>query len=128
MMVSVYPLTYEKWAEAFKQGKLLGLKCKKCGAVFSPPSMLCRECGSEELEVTEVKGEGVIDTYTVIHVAPLGYEKEAPYIVARAKMDQGFIMVGRVIDVPPDKVQIGARVKVGFIERPNGLMVTFKPA
>lgn len=127
-MVSVYPLTYEKWAEAFKQGKLLGLKCKSCGAVFSPPSMLCRECDSEDVEVTEVKGEGVIDTYTVIHVAPLGYEKEAPYIVARAKMDEGFIMVGRLIDVAPEKVAIGAKIKVGFVERPNGLMITFKPA
>jgi uncharacterized OB-fold protein len=128
MVVSVYPLTYEKWAEAFKQGKLLGLKCKSCGVVFSPPSMLCRECDSEDVEVTEVKGEGVIDTYTVIHVAPLGYEKEAPYIVARAKMDEGFIMVGRLVDIAPEKVAIGAKIKVGFIERPNGLMITFKPA
>ncbi len=128
MMVSTYPLTYEKWAEAFKQGKLLGLKCKSCGAVFSPPSMVCRECGSEDVEVTEVNDEGVIDTYTVIHVAPLGYEKEVPYIVARAKMNEGFIMVGRVIDIPPEEVTIGAKIKVGYAERPNGVMITFKPA
>jgi len=127
MVVSVYPLTYEKWAEALKQGKLLGLKCKSCGAVFSPPSMLCRECDSEDVEVTEVKDKGVIDTYTVIHVAPLGYEKEAPYIVARAKMEEGFIMVGRLIDVAPEKVAIGSKIKVSFIERQNGLMITFKP-
>nr|MDO8081100.1 Zn-ribbon domain-containing OB-fold protein [Candidatus Freyarchaeota archaeon] len=125
--MSVYPLTYEKWAEALKQGKLLGLKCKSCGAVFSPPSMLCRECDSEDVEVTEVKDKGVIDTYTVIHVAPLGYEKEAPYIVARAKMEEGFIMVGRLIDVAPEKVAIGSKIKVSFIERQNGLMITFKP-
>jgi hypothetical protein len=90
--------------------------------------MLCRECGSEDVEVTEVKDKGVIDTYTVIHVPPMGYEKECPYIVARAKMDEGFIMVGRVIDIAPEKVAIGTKIKLGFAERPNGLMVTFKPA
>ena len=126
-MVSVYPLTYEKWAEALKGGKLLGLKCKSCGAVFSPPSMLCRECGSEDVEVTEVKDEGVIETYTVIRVAPMGYEDEVPYVVARAQMDEGFIMVGRLVGVEPEKVEIGTKVKVGFVERENGVMLTFNP-
>lgn len=127
MKVSVYPLTYEKWAEALKEGKLLGLKCKSCGAVFSPPSMLCRECDSEDVEVTEVKDNGVIETYTVIRVAPMGYEEEAPYVVARAKMDEGFIMVGRLVGVEPEKVEIGTKVKVGFVERENGIMLTFNP-
>ncbi|MFB0562008.1 MAG: Zn-ribbon domain-containing OB-fold protein [Candidatus Lokiarchaeia archaeon] len=125
--MSVYPLTYEKWAEALKEGKLLGLKCKSCGAVFSPPSMLCRECDSEDVEVTEVKDNGVIETYTVIRVAPMGYEEEAPYVVARAKMDEGFIMVGRLVGVEPEKVEIGTKVKVGFVERENGIMLTFNP-
>lgn len=127
MVVSVYPLTYEKWADALKEGKLLGLKCNSCGTVFSPPSMLCQECGSEDVEVTEVKDEGLIETYTIIRVPPLGYDDEAPYIVARAKMDEGFIMVGRLIGVEPEKVEMGTRVKVGYIERENGIMLKFTP-
>lgn len=81
-----YPLTYREFYESLKKGLLLALKCKSCGLLTTPPKICCAECGSTELEVVQLSGMGKIKTFTIIRVAPEGFEP--PYIVAMVELDE----------------------------------------
>jgi hypothetical protein len=109
-----YKLTYSQYKEALKQNKLLGLRCKQCGAYTVPPKKVCAECTSEELDVVELSGKGKVQTFTVVRVPPEGFE--APYILALAELDEGPWLMGNIVGVDPNKVTmdlIGKRVKLG---------------
>jgi len=111
-----YTLTFKDYSEALKKGKLLGLKCRSCGATTCPPKMTCQECASPELDVTELSGSGKIVTLTVINVGPEGREAEAPYIVVLVELDEGPWIMGNFADIDPGKASmelIGRRVQLG---------------
>jgi len=130
-----YKLTAKNFAEALKEGKLLGLKCNNCGAYTVPPKKVCMECGSEDLEISQLSGRGQIKTFTVIRVPPEGFE--APYIVGMAELDEGPWLMGNIIDVDADAATmelIGKKVSVGHKVLPGDkfsagemVAVTFSP-
>lgn len=109
-----YKLTYEQYQQGLNDGKFLGLKCEDCGTYIFPSQGVCGGCGSEKLEVTEIKGEGTIRTFTVIRVAPEGMKP--PYIVAMVELEEGAWVTGNVMDINPDEADmglIGRKVKLG---------------
>ncbi|MEM3563723.1 MAG: zinc ribbon domain-containing protein [Candidatus Jordarchaeaceae archaeon] len=109
---SRYVLTSKDYENGLRQGKLLGLKCKDCGAVTCPPMMVCQRCGSINVMPTELSGRCEIMTYTVIRVPPEGFQ--APYIVCLAKTVEGPWIVGR-LDYDPQKMSeemLGKTVKI----------------
>ncbi|MBC7324574.1 MAG: Zn-ribbon domain-containing OB-fold protein [Moorella sp. (in: Bacteria)] len=131
-----YPLTYKQFYEGLKQGKVLGLKCRSCGAYTAPPKMCCAECTGSNLEVVELSGRGEIKTFTVIRVPPEGFT--APYIVAMAELEEGPWLLGNLEGVDADQASldlIGKKVKVGHKVIPpmrysagEGVAVTFSLA
>ncbi|MBI4187319.1 MAG: Zn-ribbon domain-containing OB-fold protein [Chloroflexi bacterium] len=96
-----YKLTFKRYDEALRQNKLLGLKCRDCGAVTIPPKMVCRQCASSEIEVVELGGRGKIQTFTVVNVPPEGRESEVPYIIAMVELDEGPWTMGNLDNVDP---------------------------
>ncbi|MDY7031555.1 MAG: Zn-ribbon domain-containing OB-fold protein [Thermodesulfobacteriota bacterium] len=129
-----YKLTYDKYKEALIDGKFLGLQCKKCNDYTIPPKKVCMKCGSEDVDIVQVAGKGEIKTYTVIRVAPEGFE--APYIVAMVELVEGPWVMGNIIDMDPDKAGmdlIGKKVKIGHkvvagdkFSAGDGVALTFK--
>ena len=114
-----YVLPHTKLIESLKGGKFIGLKCKQCGAYNMPPGKVCLECASEDMEIVELSGRGEIQTFTVIHVAPEGFQ--SPFIVALVKLEEGPWITANVINVDPDKASmglIGRKGKVGYKEVP----------
>lgn len=101
-----YPLTWKEYDKALRKNKLLGLKCKSCGAVTCPPKMTCDNCTGTDLEVTELTGKGKLVTYTVMQIAPEGRENETPYIMALVELDEGPWIFGRIGGVDPGKMTI----------------------
>jgi len=111
-----YKLTFTEYNEALKQNKLLGLKCQACGAITVPPKMVCRQCTSPELEITELKGAGKIRTFTTVSVASEGRETEAPYTIVLVELDEGPWIMGNLDGIDPAEAGmdlIGKRVKMG---------------
>jgi uncharacterized OB-fold protein len=100
-----YPLTIAQYQQALGEGKLLGLYCENCGAFTVPPLGVCRSCGGLKLSPTEIKGQGIIRTFTVIRVAPEGIP--APYILAMVELVQGSWVIGRIIGLEPDQAGMG---------------------
>ena len=111
-----YKLTFKEYNEALKEDKLLGLKCRQCGAITVPPKMVCRKCTSQDLETVELKGTGEIKTFTTVHVASEGREGEVPYTIVLVKLDEGPWIMGNLTGIDPTQATmdlVGKRVKMG---------------
>lgn len=114
-----YQLTFEKFRQGLRQGKLLGLKCNSCGGFTAPPQIVCSHCGSKDMEIVELKRQGEIQTFTVIQVVPEGFTPPLP--VAVVKLEEGPWLMGNIIDIPPEDVNmdiIGRKVSIDYREVP----------
>ena len=94
-------LTFKEYNENLKQGRLNGLKCRDCGEVSGQPRLVCAKCGGFDLEVVNLAGNGIIQTFTVNYVAAEGRESEAPYIVAIVELDEGPWVMGNITGLEP---------------------------
>lgn len=113
------PPTIESFYKFIAEGKLMGVKCKKCGNIMAPPRPICDKCLAKELEWIQLKGEGELVTFTIIHVPPAQFASMAPYAVAIVKLDEGPKLPGMVKGVTrPDQLRIGMRMKVVFEQTP----------
>jgi len=65
--------------EAAKAGNVLARKCTKCDELHLATVYFCKKCGSKEFEDSILKGVGKVATYTIMPVAPTGFEDLAPY-------------------------------------------------
>jgi len=101
--------------EAAKEGRFLIKRCTACDRPFWYPRAVCPFCLSSETEWVESKGEGVIYTYSVMHRSPSG-----PYAIGYVTLDEGPAVLTNFVDVAPDGISIGMRVKVRFQETEGG--------
>jgi uncharacterized protein len=74
-------------------------------AVFYP-RVICPFTGSRNLEWRVSAGLGTVYATTVVHP-----REGAPYNVALIDCDEGFRLMSRVEDIPPEAVKIGIRVR-----------------
>jgi len=117
-----HKLIFKQYNEALKQNKLLGLKCKECGAITVPPRITCNQCTGTDLEVIELSGQGKIQTFTTVFVAPEGRESECPYVIVMTELDEGPWIMGNLTGVDPNKVTMdimGKKVKMGHAVFPG---------
>ena len=94
--------------------RLMGVKCKSCGSVTSPPRPFCPKCFAAVLEWTELKGQGELLTFTVIHFPPSQFQALAPYPVGIVKMHEGPHLPGIIKNVKLEDLKIGMRLQVDF--------------
>ena len=109
-----YKLSFQDYNEALKQNKLMGLKCKACGSITVPPKMVCRQCASPDMEITEIKGNGKIRTFTTVFVASEGRENEVPYTIVMVELDEGPWIMGNLGEIDPAQATmdlVGKKVK-----------------
>ena len=73
-------------------------------------------------------GTGEIHSYSVAHRAfHPAWKDLVPYVVATIELDEGIRMVCDLLDVEPDSVAIGQRVRVEFEDLPGqGTMPRFR--
>lgn len=107
-------LTHEHYFDALRENRLMGLECRECGGITTPPKSTCGACSGSALDPVRLSGNGVIRTYTVIRVAPEG--RDAPYIVVLTELDEGPWLMGNLANVDPETASmalIGRRVELG---------------
>ena len=69
-----------EFARHLKDGRLMGSRCRTCGAVAFPPRADCAACMSGDFEFAEGSGRGTLLTWTRIVAAPSGFDDLAPYV------------------------------------------------
>lgn len=107
------------WRETPRRYNLGGSKCTNCGTVYFPPRGVCPACTSHRQSIGKMipfplTGEGEVFSYTVVHEAAEGFEMQVPYVVALVKTPEGPVLTGQVVDVGPEEVRIGLRVRATF--------------
>ncbi len=63
------------------------------------------------MEQRPLSGRGVVYSYSIVTDAPVGYQEQAPYILALVKMDEGPIITAQLTDVD-GPVEIGMPVEM----------------
>jgi len=95
--------------DAAREGRFLIKRCTACKKAFWYPRNLCPFCMSAETVWEESPGEGVIYTYSVMHRSPTG-----PYAIGYVTLNEGPAVLTNFVDVAPDELSIGMKVKVKF--------------
>ncbi|MFI6936642.1 Zn-ribbon domain-containing OB-fold protein [Streptomyces sp. NPDC050287] len=107
------------------QGELRVQTCADCGEPRFPPRPCCPHCQSFASEWRPVSGQGRIWSYVVPHPPLLpDYAERAPYNVILVELADAprIRLVGNLVSeagaplgsLDPDRIRIGARVRVVF--------------
>lgn len=102
-----------EFAQHLKDGRLMGSRCKKCGATSFPPRADCSVCMSGDFEFFEISGKAKLNTFTKIVAAPTGFDDVSPYIIGVVDLDEG----GRALawfgeTIKEDEIKIGMALQV----------------
>ncbi|MGQ4834068.1 MAG: Zn-ribbon domain-containing OB-fold protein [Candidatus Asgardarchaeia archaeon] len=102
------------WREIPYHFRLEGGKCRDCGKAFVPYRQVCPYCKSRNVELAKMPRTGKVVTYSILHVYPKGFRKQAPYVVALIELDNGARVVSQITDCDPSDVKIGMKVEAVF--------------
>jgi len=102
-----------------EQGKVMGTRCKDCGATFFPPRSDCSKCLQSNMEWFEVSGPGKLVSFSELTYGPVGFENDLPYIIAL--VDYGdYKVFGRISkDIPYEELKVGMGLKAVSNTLPN---------
>jgi uncharacterized OB-fold protein len=95
--------------DAAAEGRFMIKRCTGCHKAFWYPRAMCPFCMSADTVWEESPGEGVIYTYSVMHRSPTG-----PYAIGYVTLNEGPAVLTNFVDVAPDGLAIGMKVKVKF--------------
>ncbi|WP_344014644.1 Zn-ribbon domain-containing OB-fold protein [Streptomyces thermospinosisporus] len=113
--------------EYARKGELRVQACADCGELRFPPRPCCPHCRSFVSQWRPMSGRGRIWSYVVPHPPLLpGYAELAPYNVVLVELDDAprIRLAGNLVfrpgaalnSLPPERIRIGARVRVAFHE------------
>src|SRR4030042_5739418 len=105
----------------------MGCRCKACGRLMLPPRMVCRSCGSTDLEPHEFRGEGELKASTVIYVPLTRFQSMCPHSVGVVKLDEGVSVSGLILR-DGKHLKPGARVKAKYLKEGDRVVLAFQPA
>jgi uncharacterized OB-fold protein len=105
-----------RYAEALREGKLIGHRCPQCGLVYAPPRGYCPIDVIETTDADEVQlaERGVVTNYTVVTpVQYYGQEETEPFAKVSIQLDDpgGSLSLQDVLELPADEVRVGMRVE-----------------
>jgi len=133
------PFNDHSYEQFLNEWKIMGSKCKKCGALALPPRPICVSCFGSQMEWVQFKGDGKLDAFTSIVVAPPpmakeGFGRNNPYIVGVIELREGVKIVARITGVDakkPEQIKVGIPLKAEFLKRGEGAngktILAFKP-
>jgi uncharacterized OB-fold protein len=101
-----------KFWKGLKEGKVYATTCKKCGKLHFPPVADCGDCGSSDMDWTELDGTGEIVTFTQVFVKPASFSEESDYIVAIAELNDGVRALAWLTGAKREDVDVGMKVKL----------------
>jgi uncharacterized protein len=105
----------EGFYEKLAAGNLVSSRCRKCSSLFVPPTSLCTKCYSTNLVEIKLSGEGILITFTIVHVSAPELQHLAPYAVAVIQLEEGPFVLGMLKGtVDLDKMSLGIPVRTDF--------------
>jgi uncharacterized protein len=116
-------LTAPYW-EGAKNGHLLLQHCQDCGHKWHPPTVICPDCQSYEIQWVPSCGRGVIHSFIVVaHAVHPAMEGHLPLAVILVELEEGPRVVANLLNSPVDGIEIGQAVQVTFQEIAPGIVL-----
>ena len=120
----------DQWTQPFwdaaKQHKLVGAKCGNCGKFRLPPSPMCPQCHSQQIDWVHLSGKGTIYTYTIITRAMSpAMQPHIPYVPAVITLEGGggTRLVSNIVGACVGDIAIDAKVRVIWEDHKDGKTV-----
>jgi uncharacterized OB-fold protein len=122
------PTSQPFWA-ALREHRLEIQRCAACGAWVHYPRHRCPRCLSADLGWHVVDGAARITSFTVTRVptAPT-FADEVPQLLGVVELDQGPRLTTTFVDVAPEDLRVGLRVRPVFDDGASGTtLLRFRP-
>lgn len=121
-------LSSEPFWSSGSDGLLRIAQCQDCLASMHPPQPICGECRGQRIEMTAVSGKAVVVALTVNHQQWLP-ALPPPYVIAIVAIDEDprARLMTNIINIDPEQVAIGLRVKVCFEQHEEVWLPLFEP-
>lgn len=118
-------LVMDKFYDGLENKKFIGSKCSKCGKVFLPPRKTCGDCFAKAAEeFVELPETGIVKNFTVANYnvnERKARKLKEPIIVGLVQIDGAdTAMITQVINIIPDEIKEGMRVKVVWADKIKG--------
>lgn len=86
-----YERIVKRFYDELENGKMMGRKCTRCGAVEFPPYLVCNTCGCLETEWVEISGNAVVTNCWLPAMMSTLPQNEVfqPYAIANVKLEEG---------------------------------------
>jgi uncharacterized OB-fold protein len=103
--------------EACNREQFLLRACRSCTRQFYYPRLHCVNCGSEDLDWAQASGQGVVFSFTHVHVNFNGefWASELPYTSALVDLEEGPRVATRLIGSDREAVAIGDAVAISWV-------------
>lgn len=110
------PDTAPFWAGVAERRFLVN-RCPACGRAAPAFSSTCAYCGATPVDLVEAGGRGTVYSWTVCHRAldPV-FVEDVPYTIVAVRLDEGAMVYGRLVDVPPTDVRADLPVEITWLE------------
>lgn len=108
------------WWEATRERRLLVQVCDGCAHAQHPPRAVCTSCGDmNRLSWRDAAGRGTVNSWTTVYRSPLP-DAEVPYVIARVRVQEGPILLTRLIGGDPEGWEIGIQVVLDWLPASDG--------
>lgn len=96
-------------------GRIMGTRCPACEVIYAPGRLFCPQCLAELSDWVPVGDEGIVESYTVVHLALDGSRLEEPQVLALIQLEGAdTALLHRLQGVEPQELRVGLRVKAAF--------------
>ena len=115
-----------KFYDNLENNKLIGNKCSECGDVFVPPRKICGKCNISipiDQNWEDLPETGILTNYTITpyRVNDRTDRKAKDLLLGMIQIDgSSTAIVYRLLDLEPNDVKIGMKVKLVWAEKTKG--------
>jgi uncharacterized OB-fold protein len=123
--------TSQPYWDGLRAHELRMQRCSACGKIVFYPRSNCSFCLSPELAWERIAGDGTVYTFTIARRATAPqFEDEVPQQIAVVELDEGPRITTTLVNVEPDQIKIGMRVRPIFDDLPNAevTLLRYAPA
>ncbi len=114
--------------EAARRHELLVYRCRSCGS-FPVPGGRCTACDQSETEWIQASGRGTVYSFVVFRQAfHPAWAADVPYNAAYVKLEEGPLLLTRIVGCGNDEIAVGQAVEVVFDDvGPDVTLPEFRP-
>lgn len=114
-----------RYFDDLRERRLPVYRCAACATAQAHPFARCVVCGGSACEREWAAGTGTVYSFTELQTAGHpGLADRVPYSIALVDLDEGVRSLADLrVDVDSAAAAIGARVRVGFDDLPDGTVL-----